>query len=171
MSCQRSREKFPRETIPYQYNECRNQLPFRSRPGKKISSGQPSTNIEWVQSTECAQLWLMTSFLLDPHLEGFKGAFSSLGIFTRLSASFSFMALSHLENLQSDALRPVLSTRATSRASRPATWPACQSPSIISTWILYRAHPPRTSATWCWLRASIEYTSIEVEKAILISSS
>ena len=90
MSCQRSREKFPRETIPYQYNECRNQLPFRSRPGKKISSGQPSTNIEWVQSTECAQLWLMTSFLLDPHLEGFKGAFSSLGIFTRLSASFFF---------------------------------------------------------------------------------
>ena len=51
------------------------------------------------------------------------------------------------------------------------TWPACQSPSIIPTWILYRAHPPRTSATWCWLRASIEYTSIEVEKAILISSS
>ena len=173
MSCQRSREKIPREAIPYQYNECRNQLslcqPFRSRPGKKISSGQLSHQHR--MGTECAQLWLMTSFLLDPHLEGFKGAFSSLGIFTRLSASFSFMALSHLENLQSDALRPVLSTRATSRASRPATWPACQSASIISTWILYRAHPPRTSATWCWLRASIEYTSIEVEKAILISSS
>ena len=30
---------------------------------------------------------------------------------------------------------------------------------------------PRSSATWCWLRASIEYTSIEAEKAILISSS
>ena len=173
MSCQRSRENFPRETIPYQYNECRNQLSLRILPLSSTRQEDffgpalpPTSN-----GTEWAQLWLMTSFLLDPHLEGFKGAFSSLGIFTRLSASFSFMALSHLENLQSDALRPVLSTRATSRASRPATWPACQSPSIIPTWILYRAHPPRTSATWCWLRASIEYTSIEAEKAILISSS